>query len=193
MQQLKKPARAAAAAAALAFTLAAATAQADNWSRIHADQQATRYDYAEVIDARPIIRQVRVERPVRECWQDVETRRVHTRRGGNPGAALAGGVIGGVIGNQFGSGRGNDAATIVGALVGAAIGSDSGRRHRHGPAYATESYPVERCDTHIETTTEERVDGYDVTYVYNGQTLRTRMPNPPGERIRVRVSVAPAR
>lgn len=175
--------------AGLFFVGASNLAIAQSYTRVSEGQPGSRYDYATVIDSRPIIREVRVERPVRECWTDTETRRVNPRRG-NVGGALAGSVVGGVIGHQFGSGRGNDAATIVGALLGAAIGS--GERHSQR-GYSTTSYPVERCDTRIESVVEERIDGYDVTYSYNGQTLRTRLPTPPGDRIRVRVSVAPVR
>lgn len=188
MSVFEKPIRNAVLLGAALVTLSS-TAVAQTYTRVSEGHSGARYDYARVIDSRPIVREVRVERPVRECWQETQTRRLHPRRG-NVGGAVAGSVVGGVIGHQFGSGRGNDAATIVGALLGAAIGSGA-RDERRG--YATESYPVERCDTRYETTVEERIEGYDVTYSYNGQTLRTRLPTEPGDRIRVRVSVAPVR
>ncbi|MEL7539130.1 MAG: glycine zipper 2TM domain-containing protein [Pseudomonadota bacterium] len=156
----------------------------------HSATQVT-YDYARVLSATPIVRQVEVQTPVRECYQETVERRTHRNPvAANPGRAIAGGVIGGVIGNQFGSGRGNDAATIVGALLGASIGANGGRE---GGGYTVERYPVERCDVRYESRYEERIEGYDVRYVYNGQTLSTRTDYDPGERIKVRVTVAPSR
>ena len=53
-------------------------------------------------------------------------------------------------------------------------------------------YTVERCDTRYSEHWEERVDGYRVTYVYNGHRQVSQMPYKPGDRIRVRVDVSPA-
>jgi uncharacterized protein YcfJ len=167
-----------------AALLAAGSALADGPAR-------AQYDFAQVLSADPIIRYVTVKTPVRECWQDTQVRVVE--RGGrrnNAGGALIGAVIGGVVGNQFGSGRGNDAATVAGSLLGAAIGSESARnRARETVRYET---PVERCETVITEREEERIDGYQVVYRYNGQRYSTRMPYDPGDRLRVRVDVRPA-
>ena len=85
------------------------------------------YDYAPVTRVEPIVRQVRIETPRRECYDDV--RYVDSRRPPEvAGRTLLGGIIGGVIGHQIGSGRGNDAATVAGAVIGAGIGHDSARR-----------------------------------------------------------------
>ena len=149
------------------------------------------YDYAPVVRAEPIVRQVRVETPRRECWDDVRT--VESKpQISDPsvgGRALLGGIIGGVIGHQFGSGRGNDAATIAGAAIGAGVGYNSARR-----AYGTTTSQevVQRCETRYEDVYEERIDGYRVTYEYNGREYTTRMPYDPGSKIRGRVAVAPA-
>ncbi len=162
------------------------------------------YDYARVIDVDPIVRYVQVRNPVRECWE--ETRYYdtgyddyrHERPRSATGATIAGGIIGGVIGRQFGDGKGRDAMTVVGTLVGAAIGSERARQERYdrydyGPAYERESYPVTRCETRYQTHEEERIDGYRVTYRYNGQTYTTRTDYDPGDRLRVRVAVTPVR
>ena len=50
----------------------------------------------------------------------------------------------------------------------------------------------ERCETHVEYSEEERFEGYDVTYVYGGQTYSTRTADDPGEQIRVWISIRPA-
>ncbi|MEM1261577.1 MAG: glycine zipper 2TM domain-containing protein [Pseudomonadota bacterium] len=150
-----------------------------------------RYDYARVVSATPIVRQVTVETPVRECYTEHVERHYGPRHGvaNNPGRALVGAVIGGVIGNQFGSGRGNDAATVAGTLIGAAVGANGGERRGR----TVETVPVERCDIRYESRIEERIEGYDVRYVYNGQTLATRTEFDPGNQIRVRVTVQPTR
>jgi uncharacterized protein YcfJ len=149
------------------------------------------YDYAPVRHVEPIVRQVRVETPRRECYDDthyVESR-PHISEPGTAGRTLLGGIIGGVIGHQFGSGRGRDAATVAGAAIGAGVGYDAAARRSSG---AVEERTVERCAVRYENNYEERIDGYRVTYEYNGREFTTRLPYDPGERIRVRVAVAPA-
>jgi len=145
------------------------------------------YDYAPVTRVEPIVRQVRIETPRRECYDDV--RYVDERPPQVAGRTLLGGIIGGVIGHQFGSGHGRDAATVAGAVIGAAVGNDSARRQ-----YGTDTREerVERCNVRYDHEYEERIDGYRVTYEYNGREYTTRMPYDPGERIKVRVAVAPA-
>jgi len=161
---------------AIATALLAATASA----------RAEVYDYAKVLSSTPVVRLVTVTTPVRECWQDTEYYEAYEPRAGAPGRTLAGAIIGGVIGHQFGSGRGKDAATVAGSMIGAAVG--------HGPVRRVEySQPVERCQTRYERRQEQRIDGYDVVYRYNGQKYSTRMPYDPGSSIKVRVDIRPAR
>ena len=153
----------------------------------HYGPASSGYDYARVVDVDPIVRQVRVEVPRRECWTEVVYDQPQAHRG-VAGPMLLGATLGGVLGHQF---EGHSNATLIGALIGGAIGHDVGERRR-----AQYSQPlgreVERCDTRIEETYEERIDGYDVEYEYAGQRLHTRLPYDPGERIRVRVAVTPA-
>lgn len=182
--------------AALAVTAAllgaAAPALADRQYDDHRDSRGgAQFDYAPVISAEPIVNYVTVSTPVRECWQETQHYRTEHRRR-NGGETLVGALIGGVIGHQFGSGRGNDAATVAGTLIGAAIGSDSGRRNDHGRYSEVRSRPVERCQTNYREHQEKRIDGYRVTYRYNGQKYLTEMPYDPGSKIRVRVDVRPA-
>ena len=181
------------AAATLALAAVASPALADQVRAYgHVNSQVS-YDYARVVSATPIVRQVEVQVPVRECYQEQVERRIdHNPVAANPGRAIVGGILGGVIGHQFGSGRGNDAATVAGTLLGAAIGANGGRNGQ-SRGYQVERYPVERCDVRYESRFEERIEGYDVRYVYNGQTLATRTDYDPGNRIRVRVTVVPSR
>lgn len=184
-----------------AFTLASAGALAqDRYDGRYDDRGDERYDdrydrdggydYARVVDVQPLTRRVRVTTPQRECWDET---RVDQGRGGprtSAGGAILGAVIGGVIGHQIGSGRGRDAATAAGAVIGAGVGARQAERNS-GNAPARE-YTVERCDTRYSEHWEERVDGYRVTYVYNGRRQVTQLPYKPGDRIRVRVDVSPA-
>lgn len=181
-----KPKLAASLSAALLLATSA-TALADHDDG-HSRRDGAQYDYAKVISSQPIVRYVTVTTPVRECWQ--ETQYARNRGYGNGGGTLVGALIGGVIGHQIGSGRGNDAATVAGTLIGAAIGNESGRQRHGEPGHGRQ---VERCETRYRETQEERVDGYRVTYRYNGQKYATQMPYDPGEKIRVRVDVRPAR
>ncbi len=166
-----------------ALLMAAAQASADRGGAV--------YDYAQVIDVRPVVRIVTVTTPERECWEEQREYTVRRPSAGVAGSTLFGAIVGGVIGHQFGSGSGNDAATAAGALIGAAVGSDSARRR--GADYEdVYTRPVRRCQTNYSSREEERIDGYDVTYRYHGQKYRTRMPYDPGARLRIRVDVRPA-
>jgi uncharacterized protein YcfJ len=158
-------------------------------------------EYARVVEVTPIVRQVRIETPARECWQETEYRTVrrddYYRGGGvdSPVPTIAGGIIGGVIGNQFGSGSGRDAMTAVGAILGASIATEAARDdsyRRGGSSYERRPVTVERCETRVSYHEEERIEGYRVTYVYAGREYMTTMASPPGNRIPVRVSVVPS-
>ena len=148
------------------------------------------FEYARVVDVEPVVKQVRIETPRRECRDTIRT--VESKPSisdpGVGGRTLLGGIIGGVVGHQFGSGRGNDAATIAGAVIGSRVGYDSATRG----ASTVEEQVVQRCAVRYETEYEERVEGYRVTYEFNGREYTTRLPYDPGKRIKVRVAVAPA-
>jgi uncharacterized protein YcfJ len=78
---------------------------------------------------------------------------------------------------------------VAGAVIGAGVGYDSAAR-RASTEYREET--VRRCNVSYRNDYEERIDGYHVTYAYNGREYTTNMAYDPGERIRVRVDVAPA-
>ncbi len=150
----------------------------------HSDQSY--YDYAEVLNVKPITEVVRVDVPKRECWIETETRYApHASKSITP--EIVGAIIGGALGNRFGNGRGRHIATAAGAVLGGSIGHDMKRRH--GRAYEE---PVERCDIRHEYHEQEQVIAYRIKYRYDGRIYRTRMGRDPGDRIRVRVNVAPA-
>ena len=48
---------------------------------------------------------------------------------------------------------------------------------------------TQRCDTVYQRHEEERLIGYQVTYLYNGEEYSTRTDSDPGDQIRIQVSV----
>jgi len=147
------------------------------------------YDYAQVIDVQPIRRRVRISEPVRECWDEVSYASDGPFSSRHIGSTLLGGLIGGALGNQIGSGRGRQVARGAGAIIGGAIGHNVSR-DRLGGEYRSERV-IQRCETRYRDSWDERIDGYDVSYTYNGRRYMTRMPYDPGDRVRIRVDVTP--
>lgn len=146
-------------------------------------------DTARVLDVRPHYEQVSV--PYQECWN--ETRRevrpqYDGRRDSNLGGAIVGGVVGGLLGHQVGGGHGKDVATVGGAIAGTVIGSriQSGNGERY-QEQVDESRTVQRC-TQRERR-EDRLTGYDVTYEYKGEAYHAILPENPGRRLPVRVTM----
>lgn len=173
------------------------------------------FDWARVVAVEPIFE--RWEQPISRdvCWNErvaVAPRYVsgyddyHSRNDDGAAGTVLGALVGGALGNQVGGGDGRRAATIAGAVIGGAIGNnlDRGRNwygrdpyaygqgYGRGGRYAYAQPVTQRvCDQRVEYRSEQRVVGYDVTYVYNGRTFRTETREHPGDRIRVAVNVAP--
>lgn len=177
----------------------------------------TRYDVAQVTRVDPIIDRSRPSSH-QECWVEPASgysydnsrydNRYYSRNGyrsnsGVNGGAVLGAIVGGALGNQTGHGDGRKAATIAGIAIGAAIGNQVHRSH--GSRYGYDSrYPngyygqndyydqgVQRCRIVNDYASEERVEGYNVTYRYAGQTYHTVTAYHPGSTIRVQVDVTP--
>lgn len=144
------------------------------------------YDYARVVDVQPVTEIVQIPRERQVCRQERVRRHVPEHR--SPAPAILGSILGGVIGHQFGGGHGKTAATIVGAAIGGAIATDAQYR-RYPPKHYTVS--EQRCHTETEWHSEERVVAWDVSWKYRGKIYHSTMDEPPGDRIRVRVSVVP--
>ncbi len=155
--------------------------------------------WAKVVDVEPTYQYRSVQVPVEVC-HDVPQRRVARHdyrrdRRDDLGPTIVGGLVGGLIGNQFGGGNGRSAMTVLGTLVGASIGSQQSER-RYGRRYYQDTrYRPARvsrqCHTEYRDETEQVVDGYLVTYRYDGHEYTTHMDQHPGRRIRVSVDVVP--
>ena len=141
--------------------------------------QAAEFGY--VISSTPVVQQISVPRQV--CT----TTQVQSQvRGG--GGALIGALVGGAVGNQFGRGNGSGgraAATLIGAVGGGLVG-DQIEAQNYGSYPVTQN--VQQC--HTENTVESRTVAYNVLYEYAGQRYTVQMPQQPGNRIALQVSVA---
>jgi len=152
------------------------------------------YVKAKVVRVQPIVRVVQVATPREVCW-DERVRQVdngYRAHSDAPVPMIVGGVVGGLVGNQIGKRGQRNALTIAGTIVGATVGHSishqSRHDHRSGRSYTT----IERrCETVTDYYDEERVDGYNVTYKYQGRHFNTRSDGAPGKHIRVWVQVRP--
>ena len=178
-------------ATAIVLLISSGIASAGSWQQGYKqpkhEHRQDLYEYATVLESRPVYREVRVSEPVRECWDEpvYHTQRQHKTVAG----MLAGGLIGGVIGHQVGSGRGNKVATAVGTLIGAKMGHDAingGVQNRRTIA----GYD-EHCNTADRVSYEQLLDGYDVSYEYRGRQYQLMMPYDPGRHIKMRIEFAP--
>lgn len=149
----------------------------------------TSYEYAQVIDSRPVYQTVEVSSPREECWNEevVSHRRSHSD---SRTPAIIGTIIGGALGNAVGHGKSNRrVGTVVGAVLGHSIGRDIvAANGRNGE---THYETVRHCETVYEYHEEERLIGYDVRYRYNDEEYSVRMDEEPGSQVRVRVNVQP--
>ena len=91
------------------------------------------------------------------------------------------------MGHQFGGGHGKTVLTIAGAITGASIGTQIA----HGNNDDYSSHRVQRCHTTDQSRIVEDIDGYRVTYRYNGETFTKRTSTRPGKRIPINVRVTP--
>lgn len=183
----------------LAAMLASASAAArdhddgDNWKRQHkqvrvdsqmhdyaplAGSEQMFYDYAKVVAVKPVIRTAQMHNPHQYCGRGASYQQ--TRHGAYM-PLIIGGILGGVIGNQVGHGTGNDVMAVSGAILGASIGHQIARHNTN----------QKRCQLVHDYQREEYIEGYDVTYRYQGHTFVRRLQHPPGRKLRVRINVIP--
>jgi len=146
---------------------------------------------ARVTHVEPLYTMVRISTPQQECYERPQHRAEYRQRESYT-STIAGGLIGGVLGNQFGKGSGNTVMTIAGTLLGGSIGRDAGSYPSQINSDDDRYDRGEECHTTEHVHQEQRIEGYRVTYRYQGQTYITEMDHHPGKRIPVNVDVQPA-
>jgi uncharacterized protein YcfJ len=201
--------------------LVATPALANHEGSYGTSYQDEQYEYAQVISSEPLVRQVHVTVPRRECYNETHYVPVNGGRYGGrntsgyggrygsgngygvgqstAGSMILGGLIGAAIGHQIGNQQSRRTGAIAGAIIGTAIGNEAAQRRgsygsSNGNDYGREELRAvdsQRCEVRNEEHVEERIDGYRVTYRYNDRTYTTRTARDPGAQIRVRVSVSP--
>lgn len=140
------------------------------------------YGWAEVLRVDPVYAAV-AQPPPQECYPETVTREDNNHTGGT----VLGAIVGGVLGNTVGKGDGRKAATVAGAVAGGAVGNRVSAAHDR-------SYTEQRtvCRPVANYAPPQRIVAYDVEYRYRGEVYMSRLQFDPGERLRVRISVAPA-
>ena len=147
--------------------------------------------FGKVVEVTPIYRQIKVTYPVRECWDEpvIHTQNDYSHPKSASGMAV-GGILGGIIGHQIGKGNGNKLATVMGTLIGAQIGHNAVNGHIESGRSSTIEYQ-ERCNVRHQVSYEEVIEGYQVTYRYQGEQYLVEMPYHPGKRIKLRIQIVP--
>ncbi len=146
------------------------------------------YASAKVVDVRPVYREVEVSHPVKECWEEPVIH-THGRSGHKSASGMAvGGILGGIVGHQIGKGNGNRLATAIGTIIGAQIGHNAVNGHIEQTSYTEYR---QQCVMRDQVSYEEVLDGYRVTYRYQGERYQIKMPYDPGKRINLRIRIEP--
>ncbi len=128
-----------------------------------------------------VVTEVRV--PVNNCNQQLVP--THRNGGGFTANNIIGGVIGGILGNQFGKGDGRTATTAIGAVTGAVV---AGNQFNSSDTHYEKRVV---CNTYTKYRTQQKtfVDGYLVSYTFNGLNYTTRTAfKPYGNTLKLRVS-----
>lgn len=168
----------------------AATAQGRGYvpPGAHLSDENVRFVYADVLRVDPVYESIRINEPREECY-DAEVHRQGSRYDNTAAGTIVGAIVGGALGNQVGKGDGRRAATVAGAVIGGAVGREVDASNNPSGSYRS----VETRCRLIESSYEERrITGYDVEYRYRGEVFFSRLGYDPGEKLRVRVAVAPA-
>jgi len=143
------------------------------------------YEYGKVVEATPIVKNIRISTPREECWDESVS---HSARDNNGVSTVLGAVIGGALGNAVGHRKSNQrVGAVVGAVLGGTIGKAVGN-NRSGKRYTSTE---EVCRVINDYREEERVVGYHVRYEFNDVIYTTRTDDAPGETIKLRLSVSP--
>lgn len=146
------------------------------------------YDYARVVEATPVYEQIERRIPIEECRYNGH-RKPNPTKHNSALPTVAGAIIGGTVGHTIGKNKNNKQFGLVaGSVIGAVIGSEvsSNQQHHH-------KAPGKSCTTSYQVEYEQVLTGYNVTYKYRGHNYYTYTEQHPGQRLRVKVNVEPAK
>jgi uncharacterized protein YcfJ len=146
-----------------------------------------------VISVSPVMKTVRVAAGPSQRCESVPvtyTERDNNERTSKGKNILIGSVLGAAVGNQVVKGDHREAATLGGAALGAWGGYEYAEK-RNQPRTVTKTRYEQRCTTVQNYRSEQKTDGYDVTYRYQGEIFTTRMETPPPARFPVTINVTP--
>jgi uncharacterized protein YcfJ len=150
----------------------------------------TSYKTAQVLESRALYEVVEVSRPQEQCWEEESVVDRYSGDRGSKTPVIVSTILGGAIGNAVGHNKSNQrVGAVIGAVLGHSIGRDIMRRNEQPSSH--EYQTVQRCKTVYHQHEEERLIGYRVTYLYNGEEYSVTTKTDPGDEIRVRVSVQP--
>jgi uncharacterized protein YcfJ len=139
------------------------------------------YGWAEVLRADPVYDTV-AQPPQQQCYPQTVTQQDNNHTGGT----VLGAIVGGVLGSTVGKGDGRKAATVAGAIAGGAVGNRVSAAHDR--SYTTQQTVCQP----VNYPPQQQIVGYDVEYRYRGDVYMSRLTYDPCERLRVRITVAPA-
>lgn len=150
----------------------------------------TSYESVPVVESRAIYELVEISTPQEQCWEEDEVVERYGNDGRSNTPVVVSTILGGAIGNAVGHNKSNRrVGAVLGAVLGHSIGRDIMRRNER--PNSREYQTIQRCETVYQQHEEERLVGYRVTYLYNGEEYSVRTNTDPGNEIRVRVSVQP--
>ena len=123
-----------------------------------------------ITDSQPIYKTRTTSNPTQKCWnEDVPI----YGQSQNDGFSVPGAIIGGIIGNNVTKDL-PDGGT-AGAIIGGLFGNKLGNNNQQITGYRT----VKKCSTSYDTSSEQYLAGYKITYQaagFTGTTTRTRNP-----------------
>lgn len=123
-----------------------------------------------ITDSQPVYKTRTTNTPTQKCWNEDVPIYGNTQK---EGFSVPGAIIGGIIGNNVTKDL-PDGGT-AGAIIGGLFGNKLGNNNQQITGYRT----VQKCSTSYNTSSEQYLAGYKITYKaagFTGTTTRTRNP-----------------
>ena len=134
---------------------------------------------AQVISSKAVVKTIKS--PRQECHDEQVTRTRAAKDSHQLAGTGIGAVVGGLLGHEVGGGTGQVLATVAGAAAGGYAGNRIEQKVQQGNTYTQNE---QRCVTAYDT--RELPNGYEVTYLLNGQRHHAHMEHDPGKSIPVK-------